>query len=76
MSYDAEGHRENVECPDCGSRKTISYHYQEGFSELECEACGFQSDQVELSALSRYRGDLLESSSDELPPVPMKKMQA
>ncbi len=75
---DAEGRREDAPCPHCGSRDTITYHYVEGFSELECTACGYRSDADELSALQRYTGDLLESpgSEDELPPVPMSPIEA
>jgi hypothetical protein len=50
----------------------------EGFSELECRACGYRSDAEELSALQRYTGDLLESPGAEadLPPVPMSPIEA
>lgn len=74
---DAEGRLEKVPCPECGSRDTITYYYVEGFTELECRACGFRSDAEELSALQRYAGDLLESSEEEdPPPVPMSPMKA
>ena len=56
--YDAEGSYDNDRCPKCGSLKTITYRYEEGFSEIECETCGFHSDASELSDLGRYRGDL------------------
>ncbi|MEJ2292008.1 MAG: hypothetical protein P8Y13_02605 [Deinococcales bacterium] len=75
---DAEGRREHTACPQCGSRDTITYDYVEGFSELECQACGYRSDAEELSALQRYSGDLLESpgAEEELPPVPMTPIEA
>ena len=75
---DAEGRRERTACPHCGSRDTITYHYVEGFTELECSACGYRSDAEELSALQRYTGDLLESpgADDDLPPVPMTPIEA
>lgn len=75
---DAEGRRERSPCPECGSRDTVTYHYLEGFTELECQACGFRSDAEELSALQRYSGDLLESPGKgvDLPPVPMTPIKA
>lgn len=75
-SFDAEGERRGDICPECGSYKTITYLYREGFSELECEACGFASDADELSALNRFRGDLKESTTGKLPPIPIKKLEA
>lgn len=74
--YDAEGRRANELCPQCGSTDTITYDYTEGFSELECEQCGFRSDGDELSALNRFRGDLKERAGVDLPPIPIKKMKA
>ena len=74
--YDAEGRRAGETCPQCGSDKTITYDYQEGFSELECEVCGFRSDGDELSALNRFRGDLVEKQGGPLPPIPIKKLKA
>jgi len=75
---DAEGRLERTPCPECGSQDTITYHYTEGFTELECRACGYRSDAEELSALQRYGGTLLESADGEgeLPPVPMPTMKA
>ncbi len=73
---DAEGRREEAPCPECGSRDTITYHYVEGFTEVECRACGYRSDADELSALQRFSGEVLERSGDDLPPVPMRAMKA
>lgn len=73
---DAEGRSEEAPCPECGSRKTVTYHYVEGFTELECRACGYRSDADELSALQRFTGDLLEGPEDARPPVPMTAMKA
>jgi Zn ribbon nucleic-acid-binding protein len=75
MRFDAEGWRLLEPCPNCGSTRTITYEYEEGFSELECEACGHLSDQEELSALNRYEGKLLEDES-KLPPIPIKRLKA
>jgi uncharacterized metal-binding protein (TIGR02443 family) len=74
--YDAEGHYERFPCPRCGSQQTVTYYYDEGFEELECEACGYLSDQDELSALARFRGELKEHRQDSLPPIPLKKLEA
>jgi len=75
---DAEGRFERTHCPECGSDDTITYHYVEGFTELECQACGYRSDAEELSALQRFSGEVLESLDvdNELPPVPMTAMKA
>jgi len=72
--WDAEGVRNKDICPECKSDKTITYKYQEGFTELECEACGFHSDHAELSDLGRFRGELIEGG--KLPPIPLKKLKA
>ena len=74
--FDAEGQYENELCPKCGSRKTVTYHFAEGFSELECESCGYMSDDIEISNLHRYRGDLLETKNGAAPPIPLKKLEA
>lgn len=73
--YDAEGSYDGLPCPECGSADTISYRYGEGFSELECQRCGYRSDREELSALGRYRGELRENS-DEAPLIPIKPLEA
>ncbi len=74
---DAEGQREDAPCPACGSRDTITYHYVEGFTELECAGCGYRSDAEELEALQRFTGDLLESEQgDDAPPIPMRSLKA
>ena len=72
--FDAEGRHDGVPCPACSSTGTISYHYREGHSELECPACGYRSDQQELSDLQRYEGSLLEG--DDTPQVPMRPLKA
>lgn len=58
--FDAEGRRDGELCPQCGSDATITYHFVEGFQELECEVCGYVSDSEELAALQRYSGEILE----------------
>ncbi len=73
--YDAEGSFDGLLCPNCGSSDTISYHYDEGFSELECQRCGYRSDFQELSDLGRYRGDLKEKPG-EAPIIPIKPLEA
>jgi transcription initiation factor TFIIIB Brf1 subunit/transcription initiation factor TFIIB len=75
MRFDAEGWYLEEPCPRCGSRQTVTYEYEEGFAELECEACGFISDAEELSDLNRYSGELREKSPKEIK-VPLKKIQA
>jgi len=76
--YDATGSQDNETCPRCGSDATITYHYTEGFQELECTACGYMSDAEEIMALQRYESGLLESSdrSDTLPPFTGRKIKA
>jgi Zn ribbon nucleic-acid-binding protein len=74
---DAEGRRDDVPCPVCGSGDTITYDYVEGFSELECASCGYRSDADEISALQRYSGDLLEANaSHDAPPIPVRSLKA
>lgn len=73
--FDAEGFEEGIVCPECGSDDTVSYHYREGFVELECRRCGYRSDAEELAALQRFDGELLEGD-DEEPPIPMKSLKA
>lgn len=74
--YDAEGSFDGLPCPECGSTDTVTYRYEEGFSELECQRCGYRSDEQELSALGRYRGELKEKPQAELPPIPIKPLEA
>ncbi len=69
--YDATGSMDADICPRCGSDATITYHYEEGFEELECSACGFVSDAAEIAALQRYSGDILLDGSAEEQPVPL-----
>jgi len=57
---DAEGFHEDIPCPECGSVNTVTYRYVEGFTELECPACGYRSDAQEISDLTRYQGVVLE----------------
>ena len=75
MRFDAEGWYLEEPCPRCGSTKTVTYEYEEGFAELECEACGFISDAEELSDLNRYTGELREKVAKG-PTIPVKKIQA
>ena len=72
---DAEGFHAGERCPECGSTDTVTYTYREGFSELECPACGYHSDAEELGHLQRYGGDLLEADAD-VPPLPRKPLEA
>lgn len=75
MRFDAEGWYLEERCPRCGSSRTVTYEYEEGFAELECEDCGFISDAEELGDLHRYTGELKETS--EKPRlIPIKKIQA
>lgn len=76
MAYDAEGRHDGVPCPDCGSTRTISWHYQEGFDELECRDCGFRSDAEDLDALRRESGDVLRSDDDAPFPPPDRPIRA
>ena len=48
MKFDAEGHYLGETCPRCGSTKTITYEYDEGFTELECQECGYTSEAPEI----------------------------
>jgi Zn ribbon nucleic-acid-binding protein len=74
MNFDAEGEYLGDVCPNCCSSKTITYVYDEGFSELECQNCGHTTESEELSALNRYRGELREG--EKQPPIPIKKLKA
>ena len=76
---DAEGFHEQIPCPRCGSEQTVSFHYVEGFEELECLRCGYRSDAAEIAALTRFQGNLLERDDedpDDLPPIPIRTMKA
>lgn len=68
--FDATGSFDADVCPRCGSNATITYHYEEGFEELECRACGYVSDAEELAALQRFESELLEDSVDQGSPIP------
>ena len=72
--FDAEGVELEEACPQCGGRDTVTFIYTEGFSELECRACGFTSEAQDVADLARYRGDLKEAG--DLPPIPIKKLEA
>jgi Zn ribbon nucleic-acid-binding protein len=74
--FDAEGSFDDEPCPECGSNHTVTFRYDEGFSEIECQACGYRSDHQELSDLQRYSGDLLENDRESPPPVPFKSIKA
>lgn len=71
---DAEGQHEQIPCPACGDSHTVTFYYREGFSELECPACGYRSDQHELDALQRFESDLVEGG--DAPSLPRKPLQA
>ena len=75
---DAEGFNERVPCPRCASERTVSFHYVEGFDELECPDCGFRSDAEELGALTRFQSGLLEreAAEQDIPPIPIRAMKA
>ena len=73
--YDAEGVAGEEACPECGSLQTVTYHFREGFTELECRACGYSSEREDITELTRYRGELRERGR-EGPPVPVKKLEA
>lgn len=62
-------------CPQCNSSDTESYSYPEGFSELRCHACGYDSEAEEISALLRYEGTLLEKEHSTLA-LPSKAIKA
>lgn len=68
--FDATGSHDADVCPRCGSEATITYHYEEGFEEVECTSCGYVSDAEELAALQRFEGDLLEDGSEQGNPIP------
>lgn len=76
--FDATGSFDGQICPRCGSNATITYHYEEGFEELECSACGYISDAEELASLQRFSGELLESdaAADTPAPLPGTKIRA
>lgn len=73
--FDAEGVHEGERCPECGSVDTVTFHYREGFRELECPACGYASDAAELMDLHRYGGELLQTA-DDVPPLPRRPLEA
>jgi len=76
MDYDAEGVELSEPCPQCGGENTVTYLYNEGFTELECRTCGFNSELEDIAELARYRGDLRERKGAKLPPIPVKKLEA
>ncbi len=76
--FDATGSRDEETCPRCGSDATITYHYEEGFDELECSSCGYVSDAEELAALQRFDGQLLEAEEGQGTPLirPRQRIKA
>jgi uncharacterized metal-binding protein (TIGR02443 family) len=78
MSYDAEGHAGLERCPECKALDTVTYEYEEGFSELECRACGYSSELDEIGALTRFDGSLKEADGapGDRPRVPVKRIEA
>jgi uncharacterized metal-binding protein (TIGR02443 family) len=75
VDFDAEGVELGESCPQCGSSDTVTYLYNEGFSELECRRCGYTTEAADIAELARFRGELKEQGS-ELPPIPIKKLEA
>jgi uncharacterized metal-binding protein (TIGR02443 family) len=75
VDFDAEGTELGESCPACGGEDTVTYLYAEGFSELECRRCGYSSEAAEIADLARFAGDLKERRTD-LPPIPIKKLEA
>ncbi|HLR45714.1 MAG TPA: hypothetical protein VK092_01030 [Deinococcales bacterium] len=67
--FDATGSAEGEQCPRCGSEATVTWHFAEGFDELECRTCGWLSDEEELAALHRFGGELLEEDETAGSPV-------
>lgn len=80
MNFDAEGLELGESCPRCESSDTITYEYSEGFTELECRRCGYTSEALEIADLARFSGDLREQGRErtrpDLPPIPIKKLEA
>lgn len=74
--YDAEGSFDGVPCPECGSDRTISWHFAEGFDELECRACGYQSDALAMAELERASGDVLKRDDEVEAPTPKRPLRA
>jgi uncharacterized metal-binding protein (TIGR02443 family) len=74
--YDAEGSHDGVPCPECGNEDTISWHYDEGFDELECRACGFRSDARDLADLERAAGDVLIRDDETTAGLPRRPLRA
>ncbi len=76
MDFDAEGLELGESCPQCGSSDTVTYMYNEGFTELECRLCAYTSEAPEIADLARFRGDLKETGASDAPPIPLKKLEA
>ncbi len=78
MDFDAEGVELGEACPQCGDSNTVTYLYNEGFSELECRRCAYTSEAPEIADLARFRGDLKEygTGKNSMPPIPIKKLEA
>ena len=79
MDFDAEGLELGEMCPQCGGSDTVTYLYNEGFSELECRRCAYTSEAPEIADLARFRGDLKEGHTKENPDaplIPIKKLEA
>ncbi len=74
IGFDAEGLELGEACPQCGSSNTVTYLYNEGFSELECRRCAYTSEALDIADLARFSGDLKEK--EEQPPIPIKKLDA
>jgi len=73
---DAEGFKEGIPCPNCGSKQTITFYFAEGFTELECESCYFRSDWKDAARLQQDLGDLLTSDASINMPGNIKPLKA
>jgi C4-type Zn-finger protein len=54
----------------------VSWHFAEGFDELECRHCGYRSDEADLAELERDAGDVLLQDESEAPPLRKKPLRA
>lgn len=75
---DAEGTFAGDICPECGSLETVTYHYREGYCELECLHCGFNSEPDDVSDFVRDSGALCERERPDrrAMTVPVKRLKA
>ena len=71
---DAQGYYREESCPKCGSLDTISYLYHEGFDELSCQHCGYNSEDENLAFASEEV--LLATRRGVVLPIPSKGLKA